>query len=132
MMNGRQAIIAKELHANVQGDSSRGGLDARCVGSTADSGGFSCPVCGADQIPAEECRRCHADLALCLKLQIEVDEKRVQCLALIRQRRLLRATQMARECLELSTDQRNTRLLASCYLLQGDFASALLTLAKAG
>jgi predicted RNA-binding Zn-ribbon protein involved in translation (DUF1610 family) len=103
---------------------------AVCTDSLSDGCDFSCPVCGADQIPADECRRCRADLALFQKLRLEVDKKRVQCLALIRQRRLLRATQTALECLELSADERNTRLLATCYLLQGDFASAILTRMK--
>ena len=62
----------------------------------------------------------------------EVERRQTRCLALIRQRRYLRATQAAKKCYELSADKRSLRLLATCYLLQGDFASALATLAKAG
>lgn len=89
-----------------------------------------CPVCRAAQAPAEICRRCRADLSLVMGLRERLDVKRSECLALVRQRRLLRATRLADECLQLSDDAANRRLLSTCYLMQGDFAAALRILAR--
>lgn len=86
---------------------------------------FTCPVCGARQALTDTCRRCRADLSLVVGIHSELADKRARCLALVRQRRLFRATRLARECLELSRDECNLRLLATCYLLQGDYAAAL-------
>ncbi len=94
-------------------------------GSGNDANWFACPVCGAGQILSETCRRCRADLSLVMGVYSELAAKRARCLALVRQRRLLRATRLAKACLELSRDESNRRLLATCYLLQGDFAAAL-------
>ena len=63
---------------------------------------FACPVCGARQALSDTCRRCRADLTLVMGLYSELAAKRAQCLALVRQRRLLRATRLAKQCLELS------------------------------
>lgn len=84
-----------------------------------------CPVCGARQASSKECRRCRADLSLVLSVSSELAAKRARCWALVRQRRLFRATGLAKECLDLSRDESSRRLLAVCYLLQGDFAAAL-------
>ncbi len=99
------------------------GNDGEAVGRVVDD--FACPVCGARQALSESCRRCRADLSLVVGVYSEIATKRARCLALVRQRRLLRATRLAKECLELSRDEFNRRLLATCYLLQGDFAAAL-------
>ena len=93
--------------------------------SGRDADEFACPVCGARQALSEACRRCRADLSLVMGLHSELAAKRARCLALVRQRRLLRATRLAKQCLGLSRDEPNRRLLATCYLLQGDFAAAL-------
>ena len=90
-----------------------------------DADDFACPVCGAHQALSKACRRCRADLSLVTAVRSELAANRERCAALIRQRRLLRATRLAKECLELSRDESNLRLLATCYLLQGDFAAAL-------
>ncbi len=97
--------------------------DGEASGREVD--GFACPVCGARQTLSEACRRCRADLSLLVGVYSELAAKRARCLALVRQRRLMRATRLAKECLELSHDEPNRRLLATCYLLQGDFAAAL-------
>ena len=94
-------------------------------GSGNDANRFACPVCGAGQNLSEACRRCHADLSLVVNVYSELAGKRARCLALVRQRRLFRATRLAKECLELSRDEANLRLLATCYLLQGEYAAAL-------
>ena len=97
--------------------------DGEASGRDVDD--FACPVCGARQALSEDCRRCRADLSLVVGVYSELAAKRARCLALVRQRRLLRATRLAKECLELSRDESNRGLLATCYLLQGDFAAAL-------
>ncbi len=86
---------------------------------------FGCPVCGARQAFSATCRRCQADLSLVEDLYVELAAKRTRCQMLLRQRRLRRATRLATECLDISRDDANRRLLATCYLLQGDFAAAL-------
>ena len=103
------------------------GLQERKDGEASGRGvdDFACPVCGARQVLSKICRRCRADLSLVMGVYSELAAKREQCLALVRQRRLLRATRLAKECLELSRDESNRRLLAICYLLQGDFVAAL-------
>jgi hypothetical protein len=65
-----------------------------------------------------------------LDLRRQLSAKRTECLALMRQRRLLRATRLAQDCLKLSDDDANRRLLSTCYLMQGDFATALRILAR--
>ena len=110
---GEDHIDARD-HDRIDGVASERGVDD-----------FVCPVCGAQQALSEACRRCRADLSLVVGVYSELAAKRARCLALVRQRRLLRATRLAKECLELSRDESNRRLLATCYLLQGDFAAAL-------
>ena len=103
-------------HGQEAGEADRSGNDAHR---------FACPVCGAGQTLSETCRRCRADLSLVVNVYSELAAKRARCLALVRQRRLFRATRLAKECLELSRDEANLRLLATCYLLQGEYAAAL-------
>jgi hypothetical protein len=108
----------------------QGGTDERHGDARPVDTDFTCPVCGAAQEPSESCRRCRADLSLVLGLRAQLGAKRTECLALLRRRRLLRATRLAQECLKLSDDDANRRLLSTCYLMQGDFATALRILAR--
>jgi hypothetical protein len=85
----------------------------------------TCPTCGARQVPAPECRRCKCDLGLLFRVLEQNAALRRQCLLRIRERRLIAATRLARRCCEMSATLANRRLLATCYLLQGDFHSAL-------
>jgi hypothetical protein len=84
-----------------------------------------CPTCGARQAPADECRRCQCDLRMVRDVERQYDELRLRCLALMRTRRLKRATEAAHDCRAVSSEECSQRLLAACYLLQGDFPSAL-------
>ena len=93
---------------------------------------FSCPTCGAGQTLSETCRRCGSDLGLVVELQRENRRLRRRCLAYLRQRRLLPATRLAQQCYRVSSDDRNLGLLATCYLMRGDFASAVTVLARTG
>jgi hypothetical protein len=40
------------------------------------------------------------------------------------------ATRVAQQCWELSADEANARLLATCHLLRGDFPAAIRTAMK--
>ena len=102
-----------------------GSVDVEVEASEPAQDGFACPVCGAHQALSKACRRCKADLSLVVDVYAELSAKRARCLALIRQRRLLSATRLAKECVRLSGDESNVRLLATCSLLQSDFAQAL-------
>lgn len=86
---------------------------------------FVCPVCAARQPLSTACRRCQADLTLLTDVYAALVAKRKQCWVLVRQRRLWKATQLAQECLSVSGDTTDRRMLATCYLLQGDIAAAL-------
>ena len=118
--NESQSAAIGEDHIDAQHHNR---TDGEASGRDVDE--FACPVCGARQALSETCRRCRADLSLLVGVYSELAAKRARCLALVRQRRLMRATRLAKECLELSRDEPNRRLLATCYLLQGDFAAAL-------
>ena len=84
---------------------------------------FTCPTCGARQVATDSCRRCQCDLSLVQAAhQWQVTLHR-RCLALLRQRRLHRATRVARKCCEFSPNESSIRLLAVCHLLQGNFAA---------
>lgn len=100
---------------------SSGNVDHRVDGTE-----FVCPVCSAQQPVADECRRCRADLSLVVSVRSEWLRLRRQCLVLMRQRRWTKATRVAQACLELSNDPATKKLLACCYLMQGDFAKAIL------
>ncbi len=91
-----------------------------------------CPTCGARQVPADTCRRCQSDLRMVLAVREQHDELRRRCLALLATRRLKRATALAQQSLELSCDDGSARLLATSYLLQGNFPAALLVYAQFG
>ena len=85
-------------------------------------------TCKAVQVPSSECRRCGSNLELLVTMLDENLQLRRQSLALLRQRRLMRATRIARQCWALSSNDDNARLLATCYLLQGDFSAAVQVL----
>lgn len=89
---------------------------------------LTCPTCKAVQVPSSGCRRCGSDLELLVTMLDENLQLRRQSLTLLRQRRLMRATRIARQCWALSSNDDNARLLATCYLLQGDFSAAVQVL----
>lgn len=86
---------------------------------------MTCPTCGARQVPADACRRCHSDLRMVRSVRSQSEETRRQCRALLSNRRLKRATEAAHRALAQSHDEASLRILATCYLLQGNFPAAV-------
>lgn len=86
---------------------------------------MTCPTCGARQVPSDACRRCQSDLRIVRSVHGQWEHARRECLALLASRRLKRATEAARRVHALSPDEASLRLLATCYILQGNFSAAL-------
>lgn len=92
---------------------------------TAAARMMGCPTCGARQQPTDTCRRCKCDLSLLRSVHEYRELLRGRALACLKQRRIGRATHIARACYRLSPDREIARLLAVCYVMQGQFAPAL-------
>jgi hypothetical protein len=84
-----------------------------------------CPTCGAWQAPSQTCRLCRCDLALLLRFRAHGEHLRDRCLGYLRQRRVGRATAVARQYYQFSPDSHSASLLGTCYLLGGNFADAI-------
>lgn len=84
-----------------------------------------CPTCGARQVWSDTCRRCKCDLSLVHQVQRRLRTLRRRCLSQLRDQQLEASLDTAKQCCELSAEAANTRLLALCHLLNGNWAMAL-------
>ncbi len=91
--------------------------------SRADS--LHCPTCGAQQLPALQCRRCKCDLSLLVAVRNHARQLHQQCLLDLSRQKYGQALGNARRLLELSPDQTARRLLAIVYLCLGQYQEAL-------
>ena len=89
------------------------------------TGDIRCPTCGAMQEWSDACRRCRCDLTLLRRVTEMVQASRRRCLLALRAGRLSEAIRHARQFYDLCPDQSAARLLAVCYLHQGDWLSAV-------
>ena len=84
-----------------------------------------CPTCGATQAWSDTCRRCKCDLVLLRSVAEACGESRRRCLASLRAGRLAEALRQARRGYALCPDERSSRLLAVCHLVNGNWARAI-------
>lgn len=91
--------------------------------------GCRCPVCGASQNWTAECRRCGADLNLMRVFAEAADDARRRCLIAVADGQNQKALLLARRLVRLRPDEAAERLLAVCYMLVGEYPSAV-SLAK--
>jgi hypothetical protein len=96
---------------------------------SSTNGDIRCPTCGALQEGSDTCRRCRCDLTLLRRVTETAQASRRRCLLALRVGRHSQALRHARRFYLLCPDQSAARLLAVCYLLQGDWLSAV-TLAR--
>lgn len=89
------------------------------------NGEVCCPTCGARQEWSDACRRCKCELTLLRRAADAVQAGRRRCLWLLQTGRHREALRHARRLYALSPDHRAARLLAVCYLLQGNWTAAV-------
>jgi hypothetical protein len=93
----------------------------------AARGEFLCPVCGAQQAIADECRRCRADLSLFRRAVVAWADARAQCMRALEQGNYRQACNAAQEWVKLAPSAESNRLAAVSYLLAGDYRQAVAT-----
>jgi hypothetical protein len=86
---------------------------------------LTCPVCRAATDAGPACHRCRADLALCFAVEAQRDHALAAARAATTAGRIGEAVGHARRAADLRRGPDADRLLATLYLLAGDFAAAL-------
>jgi len=84
-----------------------------------------CPTCGAQQEPADQCRRCRCDLSLLQAAWRTGHHHRSTCLRALRMEHFSQALQHARLYEEVFPGQDASRLIAVCNLLAGNWHDAI-------
>ena len=100
------------------------GQSAAAEESTTESS-MTCPVCGAEQVWSDACRRCKCDLSDLRRTWHLCRQARATCLRSLRAGELNRAAAAAEQFAALSPSADATRLLAVCRLLQENWREAL-------
>jgi len=88
------------------------------------NGDIRCPTCGVLQEWSDACRRCRCDLTLLRRATETARASRRCCLLALRVGCPSKALRHARQFYSVCPDRSAARLLAVCYLLQGDWPSA--------
>ena len=84
-----------------------------------------CPTCGARQVWADCCRRCKCDLRLLRTAAETYERHRRLSLQLLNSGMAELALRHARRCHLLQPGTESNRLMALCYLVQENWASAI-------
>lgn len=83
-----------------------------------------CPVCRASNDIGPSCRRCRADLSLCVAVEVQHEHALAAAQSAAAQGRLGEAFRMIERAAALRTDRAVTRVYAVLKLLAGDRAGA--------
>ncbi len=86
---------------------------------------FRCPTCGAEQEPADVCRRCRCDLTLYRQVACAVDARRPHRLVALRDGLPCDALRHARQLYDLAPTTLSAKLLSVSHLLAGNWLAAL-------